>query len=191
MSTLSGRLALAAGLSPAEADLLQHAAVLHDVGKVGIPDALLLKPGPLDPAERTVMETHTTAGPSSSRARDRRWSSSPSRSPGGTTSAGTAPGTRTASAATRSRSPPASAPSATSSTRCSPRARTRRPWTLEQTLAELRTQRGRHFDPELVDQFLALVGELEPALLAPGGTAPEVGVLDLTEPVAAAVSPVV
>lgn len=39
-----------------------HASPLHDVGKVGIPDAILLKPGKLTPDEFTVMKTHTTIG---------------------------------------------------------------------------------------------------------------------------------
>lgn len=37
-------------------------APLHDIGKIGIPDRILLKPGPLDPAERTQMETHVEKG---------------------------------------------------------------------------------------------------------------------------------
>ena len=41
---------------------LERAAALHDVGKVGIPDAILLKPGKLTPAEFEVMKTHTTIG---------------------------------------------------------------------------------------------------------------------------------
>jgi len=44
---------------------LEHvgtASMLHDVGKVAIPDRILLKPGPLDPEERAVMETHAAAG---------------------------------------------------------------------------------------------------------------------------------
>ena len=36
--------------------------LLHDVGKIGIPDEILLKPGPLSPAERRKMETHTVLG---------------------------------------------------------------------------------------------------------------------------------
>lgn len=49
-------------LAPRMVDLLRHAAPMHDVGKLGIPDSILLKPGPLDVAERTVMNTHTTIG---------------------------------------------------------------------------------------------------------------------------------
>ncbi|HUW41088.1 MAG TPA: HD domain-containing phosphohydrolase [Rectinemataceae bacterium] len=42
--------------------LVYHAAPLHDLGKVGIPDAILLKRGPLEPEEFEFMKTHTTIG---------------------------------------------------------------------------------------------------------------------------------
>ena len=35
---------------------------MHDIGKVGIPDHILLKPGPLTPEEREIVQTHTTIG---------------------------------------------------------------------------------------------------------------------------------
>ncbi len=38
------------------------AARLHDLGKIGIPDSILFKPGPLDPAEWTLMKTHSARG---------------------------------------------------------------------------------------------------------------------------------
>ncbi len=41
---------------------IRHAAPLHDVGKVAIPDHILLKPGPLTPEERAIVETHTEEG---------------------------------------------------------------------------------------------------------------------------------
>jgi CHASE2 domain-containing sensor protein len=56
------RLALEVGMSPADAELLRHASALHDVGKVGIPDHILTKPGPLDAEEWELMKTHTTIG---------------------------------------------------------------------------------------------------------------------------------
>ena len=56
------RLALEVGMPPAEAELLRHASALHDVGKVGIPDEILTKPGPLDAEEWETMKTHTTIG---------------------------------------------------------------------------------------------------------------------------------
>jgi len=46
------------------ADVFRLAAMLHDVGKVGIDDAILKKPGVLDPSEYEVMKTHTTIGTS-------------------------------------------------------------------------------------------------------------------------------
>lgn len=41
---------------------IRMAAMLHDVGKVGIPDAILKKPGPLTPEERKIIETHSALG---------------------------------------------------------------------------------------------------------------------------------
>lgn len=53
---------MAMHLQPGLVDLLLHAAPMHDVGKLGIPDQILLKPGPLDADERAIMNTHTTIG---------------------------------------------------------------------------------------------------------------------------------
>jgi putative two-component system response regulator len=50
------------GLSRTEAGLIYQAAPLHDVGKIAIPGALLLKPGKLSPIEFEQVKTHTTAG---------------------------------------------------------------------------------------------------------------------------------
>lgn len=46
---------------PAREDV-RNGAVLHDIGKMAIPDAILGKPGPLSPTERTIMETHSLRG---------------------------------------------------------------------------------------------------------------------------------
>jgi putative two-component system response regulator len=59
---LSGVLAAELGLPPATVELIRRAAPLHDIGKIGIPDRVLLKPGPLTDDERTVMQTHTVIG---------------------------------------------------------------------------------------------------------------------------------
>jgi len=59
---LSERLALALGVPPHKAEIIRRAATLHDVGKVGIPDSILLKRGALTPAEMEVMKTHTLIG---------------------------------------------------------------------------------------------------------------------------------
>ena len=49
-------------LTPATIALLYKSAPLHDIGKVGIPDRILLKPGKLTPEEFEIMKTHTTLG---------------------------------------------------------------------------------------------------------------------------------
>jgi putative two-component system response regulator len=50
------------GLPPGRQEVLRHAASLHDIGKIGVPDAILRKPGPLDEAERRLMQKHTIIG---------------------------------------------------------------------------------------------------------------------------------
>lgn len=50
------------GMDAEFCERLRHAAPLHDVGKVAIPDAILLKPGPLTPEERAIVETHAEEG---------------------------------------------------------------------------------------------------------------------------------
>jgi methanogenic corrinoid protein MtbC1 len=50
------------GIETDRCELLGYAAPLHDVGKVAIPDAILLKPGPLTREERAIVETHTEEG---------------------------------------------------------------------------------------------------------------------------------
>lgn len=50
------------GLDPGRVDLLRNAALMHDAGKIGTPDAILRKPGPLTAEERSVMEHHTITG---------------------------------------------------------------------------------------------------------------------------------
>ena len=62
MSHYARILGLALGMSEAEADDLLHAAPMHDVGKIGIPDSILRKPGPLDKDEWKIMQSHATIG---------------------------------------------------------------------------------------------------------------------------------
>ena len=50
------------GLSKEEATLLKTASPMHDIGKVGIPDAILNKPGKLTEEEFEIMKTHSTLG---------------------------------------------------------------------------------------------------------------------------------
>lgn len=62
MSHYARVLGLAYGMSAQQADDLLNAAPMHDVGKIGIPDSILKKPGRLDAAEWQVMQTHVTIG---------------------------------------------------------------------------------------------------------------------------------
>jgi putative two-component system response regulator len=62
MSHYSQRLGLAAGMSEKMADDLLNAAPMHDIGKIGIPDRILQKPGPLDAEEWAIMQTHASIG---------------------------------------------------------------------------------------------------------------------------------
>jgi len=58
----SAAIAQRMGLDPLEVALIEQAARLHDVGKIGIPDSILLKPGKLTSAEYEFMKAHTTMG---------------------------------------------------------------------------------------------------------------------------------
>jgi HD-GYP domain-containing protein (c-di-GMP phosphodiesterase class II) len=62
MTLLCEQLAKAAGLRRRQARLLRRASALHDVGKIAIPDAVLLHPGIFEPHEREIMTTHATLG---------------------------------------------------------------------------------------------------------------------------------
>lgn len=57
-----GIIARELGYSESDAELLEQAALLHDVGKIGIPDAILLKPGRLDPEEFECIQKHCNFG---------------------------------------------------------------------------------------------------------------------------------
>jgi len=62
MSHFAQMLAKAAGLSQEQTDNMLLAAPMHDIGKIGIPDSILLKPGKLEPDEWAIMQTHVTIG---------------------------------------------------------------------------------------------------------------------------------
>jgi putative two-component system response regulator len=62
MSKYSQILALGYGLPDETAEMILNVAPMHDVGKIGISDSILLKPGPLDAAEWEIMKTHSYIG---------------------------------------------------------------------------------------------------------------------------------
>jgi putative two-component system response regulator len=110
------RLATALGFSPAAAALVGEAAPLHDIGKVAIPDAVLLKRGPLSKEEFEVIKTHAVVGAHILSGGSPSCSGSPRRSRSPTTSAGRAAATRAAWPGPTSRSPGGSWPSSTCTT---------------------------------------------------------------------------
>ena len=144
--------------------MLRHAAVLHDVGKIGVPDRVLLKPGPLDDEEWAIMQTHAEIGASMlsgsssplvrlgeeiARTHHERWDGSGY--PSGLRGEAIPLSGRIVAIcdvfdALRSRRP------------------YKPPWSLDDTIAELSRQRGRHFDPRLLDLFLPLAAQLGPEL---------------------------
>ncbi len=59
---VAGRVAESLAVAPAEIERIRTAALLHDIGKVGVPDEILHKPGPLDDREWDVMREHPAIG---------------------------------------------------------------------------------------------------------------------------------
>jgi CHASE2 domain-containing sensor protein len=154
------RLALAMGVDPEDAELLRHASALHDVGKVGIPDSILMKPGNLDADEWATMKTHTTIGGSilegsSSKlvqlaqtialTHHERWDGT-----------GYPAGLRGEEIPLPGR---ICAVCDVFDALLSVRPY-KKPWPIEDVIAELERQRGTHFDPRLVDAFLPLARDL-------------------------------
>lgn len=62
ISRFSGQIAKAMGLSDKDAWMVEQAAMLHDIGNIGIPDAILSKHGQLADTERAIMQQHTILG---------------------------------------------------------------------------------------------------------------------------------
>lgn len=152
---LSGLIANAMGLDPAFAELIRQAAPLHDVGKIGISDTILLKPGPLTSEEFATMKQHTKIG-----ARIMAGSSSPILQMAeeialyhherwdGTGYAGLA-----------GESIPLSGRIVAVADVLDAllHARPYKPaWPLAEAVAEIRRQSGRQFDPRIVEAFLTL-----------------------------------
>ena len=153
------------GLPESQVTLIRRAAPLHDVGKIGVPDKILLKPGKLTGDEFAVVKTHTTIGArilSGSRfpilrlaeeiafSHHERWDGDGySRIPGESIPL---PGRIVAIAdvfdALTQRRP------------------YKDPWRLDDAIGEIERQRGRQFDPKLVDAFLRII-EQRDALLPP------------------------
>jgi HD-GYP domain-containing protein (c-di-GMP phosphodiesterase class II) len=62
MSRVAGLIACRLGLGEERCDAIRLTCLLHDIGKIGVPDRILLKPGPLTRAQRAVVERHPLMG---------------------------------------------------------------------------------------------------------------------------------
>ncbi|MBI5937010.1 MAG: response regulator [Betaproteobacteria bacterium] len=160
MSKISQIVGRAAGMSEAEAEVLLNASPMHDIGKIGIPDRILLKPGKLDADEWCVMQSHARIGadlldghdaPLLAMARDialthhEKWD-------GG----GYPDGLRAEQIPLVGRIVAlADVFDALTSVRPYKAA-----WPVEQALDHIRAQRGIHFDPYLTDIFMDCLDEI-------------------------------
>ena len=155
MGFLAERLALRVGHSAEDAAMLRKAAPMHDVGKIGIPDSVLKKPGGFTPGERATMNQHAAMGAEilgSSRiplfqlaaeaalAHHERWDGSGY--PAGLSGEAIPLSGRIVAVVDFF--------DALTMDRCY-----RKAFSHEQALALLVEQRGKAFDPQLVDAFLA------------------------------------
>jgi putative two-component system response regulator len=155
MSKFAELTARAMGINDAIAELILHASPMHDIGKLGIPDGILLKPGRLDPQEWEVMKTHTDMGAEIldghhskllqmaariARAHHERWDGT-----------GYPRGLREKEIPLEARIVAvADVFDALTSQRPYKKA-----WTVEASLEEIRALTGRHFDPAVVKAFFA------------------------------------
>ena len=160
MSHYAQRLALAAGCGAAWAEDLLNAAPMHDVGKIGIPDAVLRKPGPLDEQEWATMRRHPEIGaeiigehPSGvlrlaravALAHHEKWDGSGY--PAGLAGEQIPLEARIVAIA--------DVFDALTSERPYKKA-----WPVQEALAHIQAQAGRHFDPALVERFVPRLPEL-------------------------------
>jgi putative two-component system response regulator len=160
MSHYSHLLARAAGMEVEQADLLLNAAPMHDIGKIGIPEAILSKKGELSPEEWSKMQSHTTIGARIIENHSRllrtarivalthheRWDGS-----------GYPQGLREASIPLEGRIVAiADVFDALTSNRPY-----KKPWPLAKALALIEREQGKHFDPVLAQIFLELIPEIQ------------------------------
>lgn len=157
---LASLLAKQSGCDEETIFMIDIAARLHDIGKVGIPDGILLKPAKLNAAERDVMKTHTTIGAEVlansniahmqtaeeiARHHHEWWD-----------------GTGYPHGLSGTRIPLAARITALADVfdALSHKRPYKEAWTLDSTLTEIMALRGRQFDPDLTDTFLGLVATL-------------------------------
>jgi len=166
LASLAVRIAEILDLAVDQIEAVRLGAVLHDIGKIGIPDRVLLKPGPLDDEERAIIEQHTVIGDRLLEPLDllagarpivrhhhERWDGGGY--PDGLAGEGIPLSARIVAVAD-------SVEAMTS------RQLYRKPRTADETVAELRAGAGAQWDTQIVEIVLGLIerGELD---LSPGG----------------------
>ena len=140
--------------------MIELAARLHDIGKIGVPDAILLKPDKLNEAERQVMRTHTTVGAellSKSNIPELMMAEEIARHHHEWWDGSGYPGNLSGTAI-----PLAARITALADVfdALSHRRPYKIAWPLDAALDEIARLKGRQFDPELTDLFIVLVGRL-------------------------------
>jgi response regulator RpfG family c-di-GMP phosphodiesterase len=153
VSYYSKIIAESCGMSEDFKEVLFHAAPLHDIGKVGIPDSILLKPGKLSDPEFEIMKTHTTIGYDILANKE-----SPYLTMGSTialTHHERYNGTGYPYGLTRNAIAVEGRIVAIADVfdALTTRRPYKEPWSFERALAYLQSEKGRHFDPELITHF--------------------------------------
>lgn len=160
MSRYAALMAASLGWSDADCELLLHASPMHDIGKIGIPDHILLKPGKFEPDEWEVMKRHVQMGADilsdgdsvlMQLARDialthhEKWDGSGY--PNGLAGTDIPQAGRIVAVADVFDALTSSRPY-------------KKAWPVEDAVRLLQEQSGRHFDPEIISHFLALLPEI-------------------------------
>ena len=160
MSRYAALMAASLGWSDADCELLLHASPMHDIGKIGIPDHILLKPGKFEPDEWEVMKRHAQMGADilsdgdsvlMQLARDialthhDKWDGSGY--PNGLAGTDIPQAGRIVAVADVFDALTSSRPY-------------KKAWPVEDAVRLLQEQSGRHFDPEIISHFLALLPEI-------------------------------
>ena len=160
MSHFSEALALKAGLNKERCDLILQASPMHDVGKIGIPDNVLLKPGKLEGEEWTKMQTHVEVGASILSGSDSKLmqlaeeiaATHHEKFDG----SGYPKGLKGEDISIEGRIVPiCDVFDALTSVRPYKKA-----WTVEDAIDLLKKEKGKHFDPDLVDIFVSILPEI-------------------------------
>ncbi len=160
MSKMSALLAQRMGWNDADCELMLNASPMHDIGKIGIPDTILLKPGKLDPDEWAVMQTHAEIGAellagddsalldlarSIALTHHEKWDGSGY--PNGLEGEAIPQAGRIVAVADVFDALTSSRPY-------------KKAWPVEQAIALVRDGAGSHFDPEVVEHFLAALPDI-------------------------------